>query len=277
MTRTRRRRGPRAREGGGRDARPGRAGPGGVYAGRVRAGPGSEGRWLRALGGHCRVSGRPAPERVCVAGEWASARARRLPCAEIGATSHPPAASARPSPAARPRCTCRPRGSRAAPGSPEEAAAPRVRATSAEAAAAPGRALASRCAESARPRPGLRSRRPALIPAPRRHAPPGVAPPQDLSRLAPPRAAAPRPAPRLKGAAPPCTALALPSRPGAAVPRGRACPGGSARENERGHAAPPLFGWRTCAPATCTHADAQRPLRAAFRRLRPGPRGPASL
>lgn len=100
--------------------------------------------------------------------------ARRLPCAETGATSHPTVASKPPSPAARPRCTCRPTGSRAAPGSPEEAA-PRVPATSAEseAAAAPGRALASRCAKSARPRPGLRSRRPApraLRPA-QRHAP----------------------------------------------------------------------------------------------------------
>lgn len=172
---------------GGRDALPPRAGPGGVCAGRARAGPWWEGRGLRARGGarpgaRGRGPAGPRRERVRESTEvrvGVRARARRLPCAEIGANSHPPAAAAPPSPAARPRCTCRPPGSPAAPGSAEEAA-PRVPATSAEAAAAPGRALASRCAESARPRSGLRSRRPApsASPAPqaRRSAPPHAAP-----------------------------------------------------------------------------------------------------
>lgn len=94
-------------------------------------------------------------------GPCGSPRARRLPCGMIGANSHPPAAAAPPWPATRPRCTCRPPGSPAAPGSGDYAA-PRVPATSAE--AAPRRALTSCCAESARPQPDLRSRRPAPPP-----------------------------------------------------------------------------------------------------------------
>lgn len=143
----------------GRDAR-----PESVCARRSRAAP--EGR-VAAVGHRERHSARGrGPAAGTELGErrpgpCGSPRARRLPCGMIGANSHPPAAAAPPWPATRPRCTCRPPGSPAAPGSGDYAA-PRVPATSAE--AAPRRALTSCCAESARPRPDLRSRRPAPPP-----------------------------------------------------------------------------------------------------------------
>lgn len=144
---------------GGRDTR-----PGGVCAGRARARPRKEGRRCGPPNenstayrqGRGPAAGTELGQRR--PGLCRSPRARRLPCGEIGANSHPPAAAVPPWPATRPRCTCRPPGSLAAPGSGDYAA-PRVPATSAE--AAPRRALTSCCAESARPRPGLRSRRPA--------------------------------------------------------------------------------------------------------------------